>query len=392
MALIVQNIKRSYDVIVVGAGPSGSTLGYLLSDKGLNVLVIDKESFPRQKLCAGGLTWKTRRLLEKIYEVSFDRQFPIESSSGHYQVYEMFKEKISQESAEPFHFVDRRKYDMELVSLAQKKNCKFLFGCHVTNLDVQDNVVFTQSGDSLQGRVIIGADGANSKIRKNTQPQKTFNRNSAFAFQISVPLSKINPQFQDSVPRVFFGQAKWGYAWIYPHKDYFVVGIWGSKRKDKNLKEKYLKFLNGVTEFNVEREAIKNSHIVPIRSIVRPPGKNRTLLLGDAAGLVDPFTGEGIYYAHKSAELASKAVIDFFNSDGGVDPLQSYEESLGPVYRELTISKRFGDLAYSYLRTIGYIAIKSPGAYLKVTRLIHGIDHYSQLPLISGLRRSAPKQ
>jgi len=387
--LTAQNIKGRYDVIVVGAGPSGSTLGYLLSDKGLNVLVIDKESFPRQKLCAGGLTWKTRRLLEKIYKVSFDRQFPIESSSGHYHVYEMFKEEISQESAEPFHFVDRRKYDMELVSLAQEKKCKFLFGCHVTNLDVQDNVVFTQSGGSLQGRIIIGADGANSKIRKNTQPQKAFNRNSAFAFQISVPLSKINPQFQDLVPRVFFGQVKWGYAWILPHKDNFVVGIWGSKRKDKNLKEKYLEFLNRITEFKMERDAIKKSHNVPIRSIVRPPGKNKTLLLGDAAGLVDPFTGEGIYYAHKSAELASQAVLDFFNSDGGVDPLQSYAESLGPVYRELTISKRFADLAYSYLRTIGYVAIKSPRVYSKVTKLIHGIDHYSQLPLISGLRRSA---
>jgi flavin-dependent dehydrogenase len=99
--------RTKYDVVIVGAGPSGTTLGYLLSDSGLDVLVMDRTNFPRPKLCAGAITWKTRKLVEDIFQVSFDRYFSIKNVSQDYSVYERWKLKVLRKSPEPFYFIDR---------------------------------------------------------------------------------------------------------------------------------------------------------------------------------------------------------------------------------------------------------------------------------------------
>jgi len=128
-----QKTEKLYDVIIVGAGPSGSTLGYLLADSGLDVLVIDEANFPRSKLCAGAITWKTRKLLEELFKISFEKQFTMENVSADYFIYEKFRQNVVEISPEPFYFVDRKKYDMELVSLAMNKKCQILFGHRVAN-------------------------------------------------------------------------------------------------------------------------------------------------------------------------------------------------------------------------------------------------------------------
>jgi len=110
--------------------------------------------------------------------------------------YENFKQKVHQIFPEPFYFVDRKKYDMDIVTLAMKKNCQFLFGHQVTDVDVQKNSVFTKSGNAYDGKVIIGADGVNSVIRRKIYPQEILKHNFAFDFQINVPIDKIKMEYQ----------------------------------------------------------------------------------------------------------------------------------------------------------------------------------------------------
>ncbi len=373
--------KELHDVIIVGAGPSGSTLGYLLSYRGLDVLVIDKANFPRSKLCAGAITWKTRKLLEELFSISFVKQFKVENISSDYFIYEKFRQKVAQISPEPFYFVDRKKYDMELVSLALNINCQILFGHQVSNIDVKNNVVFTKSGSSYRGKILVGADGANSVVRRKIYPQKLFKNNLALAFQINVPQDKIKTDYQIPAPKLFLGNVKWGYGWIFPHKEHYVVGIWGLIRKNKKLKDRFKKFLKNVTQPGMEKQSLFPSHSAPSGSFIGTPGEDKILLVGDAAGFTDPLTGEGIYYAHKSAELASRAILDFFHSDEKISLLERYKYYLKPVYKELKISKRLRDLAYSRLRKIGYLAVKSPKVCLRLAETIHGIKSYARIPL-----------
>jgi len=113
------------------------------------------------------------------------------------------------------------------------------------------------------------------------------------------------------------------------------------------------------------------------------PGNGKVLLVGDAGGFVDPFTGEGIYYAHKTAQLAFRAISEYFTTQGRVDLARSYENFLQPVMMELRIARRVRNLAYSPLRKVGYYFFKSPRVYDGLAKTVHGIRSYTQFPLLS---------
>jgi geranylgeranyl reductase family protein len=408
--------KQIHDVLIIGAGPAGSTLGYLLAEKRLDVLVIDKAYFPRSKLCGGALTWKTRKLLEKVFRVPFAEMFSVESINEDYIIYEKYKQKIYQSSPESFYFVDRKKYDTSLVSLAKEKGCRFQFGQQVTDIDFRSGVIHTRSskeveetntseeldeiiakseskdrnkvleGNKFTGKILVGADGVNSVVRTRLFPGVDFHRNSGLAFQHSIPLDKLKPEFRQPVPRCFLGRVRCGYGWIFPHGEQFVVGLWGLIRKDKNIKEKYLEFLQDVTEIDVGELSHIPSHLGPAGNFMETPGDNNVLLVGDAAGFADPLTGEGMYYAHKSAECAADAICDFFESGERSVLLESYKSNLAPIISELKISLRFRNLFYSHLRHFAYFLFRNPRLYFKLAAVIHGTKSYSRLPFISKLR------
>ena len=380
--MVSQHREKTYDVIVVGAGPSGSSLGALLAENGLDILVIEKEIFPRQKLCGGCITWKTRKWLEEVLKISLYGHFSVKSICQDYFIYEKFKEKVFQKSPEPFYFVDRGKYDRELAELAKKRGCKFLFGDRVIHFDVRDNAVFTESGHSYQGEIVVGADGATSVVRRKICPQENIKHRQALAFQRRVPSDKVRSEYRNTPAKLFVGGIKRGYSWIFPQGNHFLVGLWGPIRKNRKLKYKYLALLDRVTEMNPEEKSNLPSCLAPSGYFMTKPGDKKILLVGDAAGFVDPLTGEGIYYAHKSAACASKAIIDYFDSHRKTDLMQSYRRHLLPVLKELIISRRLSNIAYSPLRHFAYF-LNSPGFYSRLAEIIHGKRNYSDIPLLS---------
>ena len=397
------NVHHTHDVLIVGAGPAGSTLGYLLAEKGLGVLILERSYFPRPKLCGGVLTWKTRKICEEVFKAPFLKRFTVEGSSEDYVIYENYKKKVFQSSPEPFYFIDREKYDAILVSLAQEKGCHFQFGHQVTEINFQSGVMTARSlegmtgkdesvgqdtdheGKRYKGKIIVGADGVNSVVRARLFPDMDFHRNSGLAFQIKIPVDKIKPEFQESIPRLFLGNVKCGYGWIFPHGEQYTVGLWGLISKDKRIKDIYLDFLNKVTEIDVEELSHLPSHLGPAGNFMESPGDGNVLFLGDAAGFADSLTGEGIYYAHRSAECAANAICDYFESGEKSVLLESYIFYLTPILRELKISLRFRKLVYSNLRMIGFFILRNPRVYSKFSAVVHGIKSYTQLPILKKL-------
>jgi geranylgeranyl reductase family protein len=395
------NVNHAYDVLIVGAGPAGSTLGYLLAEKGLDVLVLDKSYFPRPKLCGGALTWKTRKILEEVFKAPFMKRFSVDASSEDYVIYERYKQKVFQSSPEPFYFVDREKYDSTLVSLAQEKGCQFQFGPQATEIDFQSGSVTSQSRVSMtgkdessdkdtdieekrfEGKIIVGADGVNSVVRARLFPDMDFHRNSGLAFQIKIPSDKIKPEYQEPIPRLFLGGVKCGYGWIFPHGEQYTVGFWGLISKDKKIKGKYLDFLDEITDVDVEKLSHLPAHLGPAGNFMGSPGDGNTLLVGDAGGFADSLTGEGIYYAHKSAECAANAIIDYFGAGERSVLLESYKSYLTPILKELKISLRLRYLVYSKLRKIAFFILRNPRVYYALAAVVHGTKSYTQLPIIS---------
>lgn len=381
--MATQTLRQKYDVIIVGAGPAGSTLGSLLAEWGLDIILIDKHKFPRPKLCGGVITWKTRTLLERLFNISFREHFSIEAITDDYFLYEKNRVKILQKSPEPFYFVDRKKYDLALVSLARKKGCQTLFGDDVVDINAQNNAVITKSGARFHSEIIMGADGAQSLVRKKIFKSIQHQAQTGVAFQICVPIEKLKTEYQNSVPKIFTGLVDTGYGWMFPQDDHFLIGLWGMVRKNGTLRKTFIGFLNNVTTSRIEKTTHIPVSILPVRQLLTRPGEQRILLSGDAAGFVDVMTGEGIYYAHQSAVSAARAIHGFFDSQGESDLVQSYQRHLSPLLKELVISRRLGALAYSRLRYVVYLLMKSPKFSSRLAEMIHGIKSYSRIPLLS---------
>ena len=125
------------------------------------------------------------------------------------------------------------------------------------------------------------------------------------------------------------------------------------------------------------------AHLGPAGNFMETPGDGMVLLVGDAAGFADALTGEGIYYAHKSAQCAAHAICDFFDKKEISVLLNSYKSYLDPVLKELKISLRFRNLVYSKLRKLGFFILRNPRVYYAIAAVMHGTKSYTQLPFIS---------
>jgi geranylgeranyl reductase family protein len=311
--------KSSFDAIVIGAGPAGSTAAYLLAQSGFHVLVLDKRQFPRDKLCGGLLTYKTVKLLENIFHTSSDYLASnqiISHQSSRYGVNLRDKACIRGKLKYPFHFVDRQIYDSFWLNKARQAGAEFRSGVKVISLDPIKNQVITGNGHRYSATYILGADGAPSRLCRLLTAggfiKKEKKSGMAIAMELIVSQS-LTPALPD-YPVIYLGHIRWGYAWCFPRKDLRVLGICGlSEKSGKFLKRGMIQFLK-TNRISADNICAAKSHALPYGNYLTQPGYGNILLLGDACGLADPLLGEGIYYAHKSGQLSALAAIQAYPS------------------------------------------------------------------------------
>ena len=310
---------NSFDAIIIGAGPAGSTAAYLLASNGLNVLVLDKHAFPRDKLCGGLLTFKTVKLLEYIFAtpVNFLKdQNIITYQSFDYKVGDNRGASVKGRLAYPFHFVQRNAYDNFWLNLAHKAGAQVGSNEKVVALDLANKKITTDRGHEFYGNFIFGADGALSKTRRLLIAKGFIKptRPSGMATALEAFISRRHTAGLADYPSIYFGYIRWGYTWSFPGKHRQVVGIAGlNTRAGRYLRAGLHNFL---TSLNLAEKQFSppKSHPLPYGNYITQPGYGNVLLLGDACGLADPLLGEGIYYAHKSGQLAAKACLNFYNN------------------------------------------------------------------------------
>lgn len=292
-----------YDVIIIGAGPAGSTAGYLLSKFGLRVLLIDKSNFPRQKLCGGLLTFKTYELIKRIFTLSsndFDKL--INFSSKTFKLYYKDNLLLDGESDKPFYFVERDKYDLFFVGKAKQQGAEIIEGERVVNFKLSSKEIITSSQKRYKAKFIIGADGVNSIIRKNLPifDHQKWKNDLSIAIEIFVNDLNIRE------PHLYLGFIDTGYGWIFPNRNKTIVGLGGlMKNQKENFVKKIKDFLN---KLDLKDSDKIKGHLVPYGNFIEKPIYRNTILIGDAAGLVDPLLGEGIFYAHRSGEIAAWSI------------------------------------------------------------------------------------
>lgn len=304
-----------YDVTIIGGGPAGSTCGYLLGKRGLKVLIIDKAKFPRDKLCGGLLTLKTLKIIEVLFqdtEQTLRKSKIINFESNSYEVFFRNRCLLKNSASHPFYFVDRKIYDAFFLEKAKKEGVEVLEGEAKTSINYYNNEIQTSSGKILRTRYIIGADGANSRVRRDlfAEPQSisSWQRNLATALEVFLERKKLPNNIEH--PKIFLGYVNCGYGWIFPNKERIVVGLGGLNRKNgKKLITQFHNFCSSIGLSGIQSILAKKGHPVPYGNFLENPVYKKTLLVGDAAGFVDPILGEGIFYAHKTAQLAAMSIM-----------------------------------------------------------------------------------
>lgn len=308
-----------YDVVVIGAGPAGSTAAKNLAEKNITVLLLDKAMFPRDKPCGGGLPTRVMKRFAYIepFIDSISYGTTMYSSSLRYK-FDFIREK-------PFLLMTLRKeFDNGLLSLAQKAGVIFQAGKSVVDVLIQKEkaIVMLEDGETIETQVVIGCDGMHSIVAEKTKLAKKLE-------VLCISLMQEQPMTAKELSTFFTkkrlaylfikAQGVAGYGWVFPKKNCVNIGIGEfqsaiSKARPKiPLKETYEHFISLLKEkkllpadFPIENLRGATLPIFPLDNTYG----DRVLLCGDAAGFINPITGEGIYYAMASGQIAAQVVAD----------------------------------------------------------------------------------
>ena len=301
-----------FDAIVVGAGPAGAAAARLLASARASVLLLDRARFPRDKPCGGGLTGRAARLLpEPIDEVVEDRATRVRLRAGYRGGYE-------RESARPLVLLTRRsRLDAYLAGRAAVAGAEFRDGTRVEGVD--GTTVLLAGGGRARGDVLIGADGANGAVARSL--------GLAGAIDHGVALEANAPHYSRYRGTLVleFGVVPGGYGWVFPKADHVNVGVGGWAGEGPRLRA-HLGRLCRAHGIDPDRLEGARGHRLPMRRPDAVLARGRAALIGDAAGLVDPFSGDGIYEALLSADLAADAALDVLA--GREDTLEPYHDAV----------------------------------------------------------------
>lgn len=291
-------MSEFYDTIIVGGDPGGGTAAYFLGEAGQRVLVLEKESLPRYKPCGGALS---SHLLEQ-FPFSFEQ---VIESRVRAISYTLGKHTVTIPLPAPsMRMVMRGGFDALILSHARAE-----VRTMVTVLSVEEKedrvVVETRGGDRIESRYLIAADGANSVVARSLGLRR--GKIMAAAIEVEAPApAAVLDRFADT-PMFIFGEVRLGYLWIFPKSDHLSIGIGALHPKPGELKATLRRVM---ARFGISLDGLPmHGHPLPIYIHHEPIATQRILLVGDAAGLVDPFSGEGIRFAIKSGRLAAEAIL-----------------------------------------------------------------------------------
>lgn len=310
---------KTFDVIVVGAGPGGSAAAHALTALGLKVALVEKKTFPREKLCGGLLSARARREFAQIFGEN-KWQAIVERTARGASFYYQDHYLNGVHDHQPFFFTSRTHFDAHLATLAKEAGAHLMEGTSMISLAEDGKTVRLHNGKLLKADFIVGADGVRSRVAEAILLHTASKKNLALGLEIEVPLEQATRVVAD--PEIYLGVVKWGYGWIFPKKETQTVGVGGLLSKNPNLKSAFGAFLR--QHYDPFPDIRCKGYHLPFGSYKRKPGRANILLVGDAAGLVEPVTGEGIAFAMQSGRLAAKAIAAAANAGQPETALQHY--------------------------------------------------------------------
>lgn len=321
------NDEQTWDVVVVGSGPAGASAARAAAESGARTLLLDRATHPRYKTCGGGIIGPSLAALpagfdlperDVITRVSF-------TTDGR-------RSRTRSSSTPVFRMVDRSELDAALTAAAVAAGAELRESTTVTALAEHDEVVeLTTSGGPVHARAVVGADGSASRVGAHVGVRLA-------QVDLGLEVELRPPSMAGWTGRVHldWGSLPGSYAWVFPKGDRFTVGVIAAKGSPTETRAYLDRF---VTEMGLDGAQVERSsgHLTRCREPGSPLQRGRVLVCGDAAGLLEPWTREGISFALRSGALAGAAAAG------------ALEDYPGQVERTLGVEMAAGALLHTAL-------------------------------------------
>jgi geranylgeranyl reductase family protein len=365
-------MPTDFDILIVGAGPAGCAAAYDLARAGKRVLLLDKRTFPRPKACACGLTRKTLKALRYSVDPVVERvchEIVLQQAGPNNQPVADKTREVRVRTHKPIcAMAVRERFDefclnQTLASVrnggsAELRKIETILALREFPVHIELDVATSSGTETLTAPILIGADGSNGQARRlsNHELQRStsaydFAQDDGFALEAEVPYSELPgmlPAGGDPHDLVFdFAPLPGGYGWLFPKRDHINIGV-GAFAPAGGSSTTQLKSVTRALLLDYAKQKLGVASLARITGQQLGMGghnyspRGRVLLVGDAAGLVDPLTGEGIHSAIISGQAAAAGIL----SDA-TDVAAAYARELAPLQETLTFSRRAARAFYA---------------------------------------------
>ncbi|WP_037884566.1 geranylgeranyl reductase family protein, partial [Streptomyces sp. SA3_actF] len=310
--------SRVWDVVVVGAGPAGASAAYAAAVTGRRVLLLEKAELPRYKTCGGGIIGPSRDSLPPGFDLPLqDRVHAVTFSlDGKYQRTRKARHML-------FGLVNRPEFDLGLVEAAREAGAELRTGAVVQRVEQHGPAVpdrrtvalVLQGGETLLARAVVGADGSAGRIGAHVGV-KLDQVDLGLELEIPVP-ETVAADWKGRV-HIDWGPLPGSYGWVFPKGDTLTVGVI-SARGEGAATKRYLEDFVGRLGLAGFEPKVSSGHLTRCRTEDSPLSRGRVLVAGDAAGLLEPWTREGISFALRSGRLAGEWAVRVSEAHDAVD-------------------------------------------------------------------------
>ncbi|MGA4843506.1 geranylgeranyl reductase family protein [Streptomyces sp. G45] len=310
--------RQVWDVVVVGAGPAGASAAYAAAVAGRSVLMLEKADLPRYKTCGGGIIGPSRDALPPGFDLPLkDRigavTFTLDGRFG--------RTRRSRKTL--FGLINRPEFDQRLVEHAQKAGAELRTGVTVSRVEqhgpaVPDRrtvAVVLQDGETILARAVVGADGSASRIGAHVGVKLD---QVDLGLEAEIPVPETVAEDWKGRVLIDWGPLPGSYGWVFPKGDTLTVGVISARGEGAATKRYLEDFIARLGLAGFE-PSVSSGHLTRCRSDDSPLSRGRVLVCGDAAGLLEPWTREGISFALRSGRLAGEWAVRIAEAHDAVD-------------------------------------------------------------------------
>jgi geranylgeranyl reductase family protein len=335
----------SHDVAILGGGPAGSVAAYHLASAGARVLLLDKARFPRDKPCGGGVTGRAARLLP------FSIEPVVEDVADRLECGLRYRRRFTRRARGPLAYMTQRRHlDHFLLRKAEEAGAEVREG-------------ETADARELDARIVIGADGCNGSSAKQlgladgvvhgVALEANFPHEARFSGAMVLEIAVI----------------RGGYGWVFAKGDHINVGVGGNGEEGPRLRRE-LRRMCEAYGIDPDTASETRGYRLPMRPTGTRLARGTTAVIGDAAGLVDPLSGDGMYEAFLSARLVSEAALDVLA--GRAETLEPYQAAVEHRITPLTRAGWQAKRAFEHFPGVTYALARLPVTFRALEKMLQG--------------------